>query len=310
MILATLGFVIGMMIVMIWPELRQLKIEAILTLAMVWLTAIAGSFEVVWQTEQKMNRKVATEILFPLTFLLIFWQIDSGKLIWVMLIYLVARIISLIVGRRWIRNKFDWSVIDSQKIRHLFKESWPMGLYLILFTAYDRTIDSVIISQFWGVAEVAIYGLAYKIYTVGLQPAYFLVSSVFPILASKSKNIDKIFKWSALVLVIGAIGAIIAGYWGAPWAVNVLGGDNFSESVVILRILILAFLFSYGGHLFGFTLISRNKQHIMLKIGIVVVVFNLILNLIFVPYFGIKGAALVTVASEFLGMSLMWWQLK
>jgi O-antigen/teichoic acid export membrane protein len=77
-----------------------------------------------------------------------------------------------------------------------------------------------------------------------------------------------------------------------------------------LRILIWATLFSYVGHLFGFTLISRKGQKSMLYLGIIVLVFNITMNLWLIPRMGIYGAALVTVMTEALGCALMGWSLR
>jgi O-antigen/teichoic acid export membrane protein len=71
-----------------------------------------------------------------------------------------------------------------------------------------------------------------------------------------------------------------------------------------------ALVFSYFGHLFGFSLISRDGQKEMMKLGMVVLFFNLVANLIAIPRLGIVGAAVVTVLTEALGMMLMLYRLN
>ena len=48
----------------------------------------------------------------------------------------------------------------------------------------------------------------------------------------------------------------------------------------------------------------------MSKLSLLVLVFNLIANLIFIPIFGLKGAAGVTVATEALSLCFMSWKLR
>jgi O-antigen/teichoic acid export membrane protein len=73
----------------------------------------------------------------------------------------------------------------------------------------------------------------------------------------------------------------------------------------VLRILLVAMVFAYIGHLVGFTLIAKGKQKLILLIGVVSLIINISGNLIFIPRFGIVGAAWVTVATEAVAGLLM-----
>jgi len=61
-----------------------------------------------------------------------------------------------------------------------------------------------------------------------------------------------------------------------------------------------AMLFSFLNTLFGFTLVILNKQTRLLAINAIAVVFNLAGNFLFIPRFGFRGAAWVSVFSEFI----------
>lgn len=187
-----------------------------------------------------------------------------------------------------------------------------MGVYLLIFSAYDRAVDSLMIQRYFGAREVAWYGLAYKIYGVLIQPAYFLVNGIFPMLSKKEKQStpNNLFKTSGIILFISSI-LIILGVWlMAPLMVSILAGSEFAASVGVLRILIVALLFAYMGHLVGFTLISKEGQKDMLGLGLIILFFNLIGNLFAIPYYGIMGAATVTVFTEMLSLGLMSYRLK
>jgi len=73
----------------------------------------------------------------------------------------------------------------------------------------------------------------------------------------------------------------------------------------VLRVLILGCLFTYIGHLVGFTLIAKGGQKDLLKVGLIGLVFNLSLNWLLIPSYGIIVAAWITVATEALDMGLM-----
>jgi O-antigen/teichoic acid export membrane protein len=80
-----------------------------------------------------------------------------------------------------------------------------------------------------------------------------------------------------------------------------LGGNLYhfgSDSAV--RILMFAMLFSFINTLFGFTLVVLNRQTRLLAINAVALAFNLAGNFLFIPHFGFRGAAWVSVFSELI----------
>jgi len=308
--MALISFSLAVTVTFLWPDFATIRMEAILAWVMLLFTSVAGSLGIVWQTRLRMEKKVVAEVMFPGLFLVALW-LHQGEisLLWVFGIYLLARIISL--GYAWYvaRGSISFKERDKELIKKILRLSWPMGVYLLIFSAYDRAADSLMIRRMLGENEVAWYGLAYKIYAVLVQPAYFLVSGVFPILSAK-KETKKVFELTAGLLLI-AVGLVISVSWIlAPWMIKVLAGEGYEKAVEVLRILVFALLFSYLGHLVGFTLIAKEGQKEMSKLSLLVLVFNLVANLIFIPVFGLKGAAGVTVATEALSLCFMSWKLR
>jgi O-antigen/teichoic acid export membrane protein len=304
-----LMFFVGLAIILFWSGFEGIKIEALMGLLMIGFTAMAGSLEIIFQTEMRMDLKVWGDILFPLIFVvwLLFSQ-EKISLIWVFGVYLVARIISLGIGlslAKKILRKIK--IIKPSKTFWIsfLKESWPMGVYMILFSGYDRAVDSVLIRQLIGVKDLAYYGLAYKIYGNLIQPAYFLINSVFPLMSAKETNRKTLFKETGVLMFLGAL--VVSGviYFLAPWIISVLAGGEFEKSVIVLRILLVAMVFAYLGHLVGFTLIALGKQKQVLWVGLVSLLVNIGGNLIFIPYLGINGAAWVTALTEMVAAGLM-----
>ncbi len=304
-----LMFLVGLGVILLWSGFDGIEIEALMGLLMVGFTAVAGSLEIIFQTEMRMELKVWIDILFPLIFVvwLFGWQAQVN-LIGVFGVYLIARIISLGVGLgltgkllgrlKLVRpNKTFWV--------NFLKQSWPMGVYMILFSGYDRAVDSILIKQLIGVRDLAFYGLAYKIYGNLVQPAYYLINSVFPMLSNKQNDRKRLFWQTGVLMFLGAI--VVSGvvYFLAPWIIGVLSGNGFEKSVLVLRILLVAMIFAYLGHLVGFTLIALGKQKQVLLVGLVSLVVNIGGNLLLIPSFGINGAAWITVLTELIAVVLM-----
>ena len=304
--IALISFGLGIIFIFSWSDLAEVRWTSIVAFAMILLTSIAGSMEIVWQTRQKMFEKVIVEILFPTVFLVGFWFYGASLgLVGVFYLYLIARIVTLGLGMVKLNQYFNFKLIDKKMMLKLLNLSWPMGIYLLLFTAYDRAIDATMISRFLGKPEVAMYGLSYKIYGALLQPAYFLMNSLFPILSSNVEGKRNLFWKSILIMTLSATLLILGVQIFAPTMINLLGGNEFLGSISVLRLLIVAVFFSYIGHLFGFSLISKNGQKEMVLLGVVVLIFNFIANLWAIPRFGMMGAAGVTVLSEAWAMVLM-----
>jgi len=330
LMMAVFSLALGLILIFSWPDLKEIRYEAVLAWVMMIFTSLAGSLGIVWQTRIRMEAKVLVEVMFPTVFLLCLW-LFSGEisLAWVLGTYLVARIITLAWGWWIARGTIDFRLIDKKLISKLVKMSWPMGVYLIVFSAYDRAIDSMMIRRFLGANEVAWYGLAYKIYGVLIQPAFFLVSGIFPLLSQSTPDPDlnpsalraspldrgdtkrkSIFWVAAGVLLVSGITMALGVWIFAPLMVQMLAGLQFEASIGVLRILMVALVFAYLGHLVGFTLISKEGQREMLGMGVVILIFNFVGNLIAIPRFGIMGAAVVTVLTEALSLVLMSIRLK
>lgn len=303
------AFTAGLTLILFWDGFSQIRTEAVVALLMIWLTSMAGSVEIVMQSRMRMDLKTIMDVAYPLLFLIgiIGWQ-ARVNLMGVFWGYLAARAVSLGIGIVLIRPISPIKKIDWKKIKYLLGESWPMGMYLIVFAAYDRAVDSMMIERLVGIREVAWYGLAYKIYSNLVQPAYFLVVSVFPLLSARGEEKKKIFGETMRWLLGGAVGVMVVVGVMAPKIIEILGGSDFGPAVGVLRVLMGALFFAYIQHLIGFSLISRGGQKELLGVGLATLVFNIGANWWLIPRWGMMGAAGVTGATEALATGLMWWR--
>jgi len=313
-VLIVVGLGLGLIFVFNYPTFKGYEKEALLALMMCFLTFLAGNLEVIFQTNEQMGKKSTIDSLFPLLFLVLYLLNPiKTTILMVFGLYVVARILSLLVGLKMVKN-IDWKLtdfrVDIELIKKLFWASVPMGLFLFLFTVYDRAIDNIIIDRYLGINEVAWYSLAYKVYGNLVMPAYFLVTSAFPSFSREAKeNGTKTYK-KIMKISIGSSLIIWPIVWlGAPLAMKILSGNEFNwqVSTQVLRILSLGLVFNFINHVKGFYLISRDGEKRMLVLGVVSLVFNLGANLVFVPIYGVIGAAWVTMATEVLmsGMYLV-----
>jgi O-antigen/teichoic acid export membrane protein len=86
----------------------------------------------------------------------------------------------------------------------------------------------------------------------------------------------------------------------APEIIKLAGGADFADAATPLRILLFAGALAWVNGVFGFALIAKSRQASALWLNVTGLTFNLGLNFLLIPRYGIVAAAVVTVASELL----------
>jgi len=299
--LALLVTLVGLVFVGLNPLLENYKQVAIFALSMIFLTSLAGYVEMICQVRQRLVFKSLGEVLFSLLFFVWIIQVGTIGLLDVYMAYVVARIVSLAMvwGLLATNNPITLQKIPALELKKLLMLAVPMGLYNLLFTAYDRSVDTWTLGYFWGKDSVAVYGVAYKVYVNLVLPAYFFMNSVFPRL-SAARGLEKqaVVKRIAPWLILGALFVIVVTWIGSPLLMAFMIPQAKEQATELLRILSITLFFSYLNHLFGYFVISVNQQKRLLFLGLIGLIVNVAGNLTFIPLFGVKAAAVVTILTE------------
>ncbi len=297
--LVGLVLILGIGFVYINPLLIEHREVAIFALSMVILTSLAGYVEMMCMVKQKLLIKSFGEILFSGFFFAWIWGVGKIGLMEVYMAYVVARIVSLFFVWCLIfkSEEIKFENIKIVELKKILSLALPMGLYGLLFTAYDRSVDTWALGYFWNKDVVGVYGVAYKVYINLVLPAYFFMNSVFPRLSldpNKKNVVAKTVPW----LFFGSIALIFFVWMISSTLMFFMIPQAFLEATSLLRVLSIALVFSYLNHLFGYFVISVNKQKELLKLGLVGLFFNLFANLVFIPIYGSMAAAVVTILTE------------
>ena len=218
----------------------------------------------------------------------------------------LAFIFFLPLALRLINLKFKPS---KKIIKRIIRQAAPMGGILLLFTLYSK-IDTVILKLYQSSEAVGVYGLTYKIHENLNVMAAYLMNSLLPIFSklavnkNKRSRFKKLFQTAFNLLL--ASGALLAGvtFLISPLIIRILTGGFLKKEIFCLRILVLATFFSFLNHLMGYTIIALRKQAKSFYIAGLALGFNLIVNLIFIPIFSFKAAAVNTVLTEGLVLVL------
>ncbi len=191
--------------------------------------------------------------------------------------------------------------LDWQLIRRIFVAALPFALLVGFSTIYNR-IDVILITQFLGYTETGLYTAAYKFFElVSFFPA-IVSHSLYPVFAALMaqndlitvrQTIEKYLRFLlALALPIGVGGMLLA----RP-VITFLAGPQFADAAPVLAILIWAPAVLFVYIIANSLVISQLTKFAVVITGVNVLV-NVAGNLLLLPHIGIRGAAIMTVASE------------
>ena len=98
-----------------------------------------------------------------------------------------------------------------------------------------------------------------------------------------------------------AIGIALPMTFLANDIIKILFGIQYKSAAGVLQIYVWAGIFVFFGCAWSKWILIENKQKIIVYAHIFSMIINISLNILMIPYYGIKGAALATFISSSLG---------
>lgn len=249
-------------------------------------------------------------VIFGLILLFASYKVS---IIWISFSYVIGGVVTFIVAFYFVK-KLGVSLsfkFDKETSKYLFYQSLPLGI-MFIFSQLNFKEDEILISvlplpQKYGLSNtesVGIYSLPYKIFDVALVVPTFFMNAVYPLMVKSilegPEKIKRLLFKTLMPLGIGALFVGLVGILFSEFAIEVLGGDQFQQSVLVLKILLGGLIFYYLTQPISFLIVSLDKQKYLPYIYLVAALFNLVLNLIFIPKYSFYGAAVITHVSEAL----------
>lgn len=294
----------------ILPYSLQEKIYIVIYSLILIHHSLFGFFSTIFQAAEKMQYISALKILDRTFFIglsIIFLYFGFGILALIML-SVVIEIFILIINYRLTKKFIKFKFLTKIKIdKRIIK---PALVFSILsFTVLVTTkIDLVMLSWLGTSRDVGIYGVAHQILRNGSNIKTLIAISFYPIFIKTFHN--RIIKWRIIlkysfllgfgILILAIIGSIIS----VP-LITFLFGEAYSESGVILSVLIFYLVFSFYSIPFTNILQATHNEIINLSICWITPASNIILNYIFFNIFGVIGIAYSTLVSSSLFVPIL-----
>lgn len=277
-----------------------------LSISFIYTSIFQAYLEQKYQITVEVISKV---ILVIFTFLLIFLKV---KLLY---FFVLDIFIALIVlwGNRYFSKYFVKPVfnIDTRIWLNLLKEFWPIALSS-LFTAIVMRIDQIFLYHFKGTESVGLYSAGVRIVESFNIIPIAIGSSILPLLSRNyinsnsnitanlsefNKTYELSLKYTSFIIVPIAILITIF----SKHIILLLYGEKFISTHGSLAILIWSSLWYFTGIVFTQALVATGNQKIIPVSAGSDTLFNILLNLILIPKYGIIGASLSTTISYVSG---------
>jgi O-antigen/teichoic acid export membrane protein len=206
----------------------------------------------------------------------------------------------------------QWQVEPSTWLR-LVKAALPFGM--IGFTlGLSYKVDTVLLQYFQGDAVTGWYNAAYNLIFMLMTISHAVNVSLYPSMVRQcaidpgkmTQIYNRAVKYLFILSLPIAAGTTVLG----DKIVLFLYSEGFSAAILPLRILIWVLPLMFLSELLGSIVVVHNQEHKVAKsIGVSTAV-NLVLNLIFIPRFGLKAASIITVLTEAILVAQYLWMLR
>jgi O-antigen/teichoic acid export membrane protein len=190
----------------------------------------------------------------------------------------------------------------------LIKSIWPFGLATFFYIIYYQS-DIVFLKYMVGDHAAGYYNVAFSIMAaIYLFPGVIYQKYLLPKMHRwANQDEDKFFQvysyGNKAMLILGVVGMF--GIWSTGfWAIPLLFGSEYQDSILILNILALSTPLIFLAFNSGATLVTKDYMRIKVKYMGVTALINIILNVLLIPIYQEVGAAVATVLSNFLLMVL------
>ncbi len=308
---------IAPLIALFFPYPAEVKIAISFSTLSFLAISLNQIFTGFYQQRLKMHIQALSEIVGRIVLVVGLWLLIIQKANFLPIMGIIAFSSIAYCLTMWIfanryspaRLAFDWIVW-----KRIIKKMWPIAISIIFNVIYLKG-DTILLSIFRPQAEVGIYGAAYRVIDILAQIAMMIMGVMLPLLSYNwarglKDKFKKYYQQSFDALMLFAVPITVGLIVLAEKIMVLVAGKEFIESGLALQILAIAIFGVFWGAVFGHTAVAINRQKQIMWIFISDAVITLIGYLIFIPKFGMYGAAWMTVFSELYAGILLWLSMR
>ncbi|WP_286876895.1 MULTISPECIES: flippase [Pantoea] len=193
-----------------------------------------------------------------------------------------------------------------QYSRYMVASGMSLVISAIAVGIYTR-VNQVSVSYFLGVKEAGIFSVALTLSTAWVFLPAALLASFYPAFFAERNRERAIVKAQQLhLLVIGVSALVIVAIWLlSGWFIGHFYGAAYLDAVAPTLLLSVGAMCGVLSSVMDRFIVKYNGYRFLIKKTFAVLVICLISSLLLVPHYGLTGAALSVVITEFVSFSLL-----
>ncbi|MBI2416700.1 MAG: oligosaccharide flippase family protein [Ignavibacteriales bacterium] len=209
-------------------------------------------------------------------------------------------LLSGILKKHAIRIKL--AMPHKEKLLPILNSSFPFAIGVIFVWLYDRG-DVLILRQFRGDEAIAIYAVAYSVYKLPQALANFIFTPMFTEFSSifaKTGYLSFLhLRHQAINLLLICTPLTGLLYFFSSSIITGLFGGTYSQAANLLPLLLIALPALFANNFTGIILNAARFEKVAAKSVIYTAVFNIIINFALIPLWGLMGAVIATIFTEY-----------
>jgi PST family polysaccharide transporter len=221
---------------------------------------------------------------------------------WATLIEAILAAIALLIVYQTDGNFLKAWQYSFQRANKLLQDSWPLIFSSFAILIYMQ-IDQIMIGQMMGDREVGLYTVAVKLSEVWYFVPAVITSSVFPSVVKAKAVSEKLYyeRFQKLfnILSVLAYATALLFTLSSNLLVTLLYGSHYAEVGPVIAVYVWAGLFVSLGLATSLWITTEGLMRFSPIISTAGAVINIVLNYFLIPKYGLIGATIATVISQF-----------
>ena len=276
----------------------KLLLYVLMIIPLIFIQKILQSFLHSKENFSKLNLVVILNQLGLLFFSLLFIWLLNLSVLGAVLSFACTQLLMAIVSYFIIKKEYNLAFSLNFSASYL-KESLVFGLKghasnILTFLSYR--VDVFLIAYFIDDVSVGIYSIAVLL----VERVWLIPQAVSSVLFARISNLKTDLEKtnftafaSRNTLFLTSISGIVLAIF-SPWLIGILFGAEFNQSVTPFIYMIPGVILFSLSKILANDFVGRGFPQVNSYIALVVALVNIVLNIVLIPDFGLKGAAIAT----------------
>jgi O-antigen/teichoic acid export membrane protein len=198
---------------------------------------------------------------------------------------------------------------DLKTINTILKFGLPFIPALIAAWVLNMS-DRAMIDRYLGLEEVGVYSLGYKFGSIFIMASSGVMLIFNPLYYKTAKSLSKneYYKYIYILknnIIKFGLFILISQLIFLEEAIIIFAGPQYIDSVIISQFCAISCFVSFIGGFMNYYFYQENNSLLISGLVICTAIFNVVLNIFFIPIFGIMGAIIVTLLSFIVSFILI-----